>query len=203
MDENTIKGLEVGSRLHDEWRRPRKLEDGKYEPRWKVTNDVTYELVPGKGRISDDGSMEVDIASLSFEELPRDWQEENLQAGLAVVPIVGKKEELSDAEMEECAKKVHDEWCSREERIITAYMNKLEQQGIDENEILKKKDEKFGWDISLMVSYDELSEEEKQKDRDQVIQALKLNKEISKGSIKIEDLSKKYEKQINELKEIS
>lgn len=31
-----------------------------------------------------------------------------------------------------------------------------------------------------MVSYDELSEEEKQKDRDQVIQALKLNKEISK-----------------------
>lgn len=54
-----------------------------------------------------------------------------------------------------------------------------------------------------MVSYDELSEEEKQKDRDQVIQALKLNKEISKGSIKIEDLSKKYEKQINELKEIS
>lgn len=179
MDENTIKGLEVGSRLHDEWRKPRKLEDGKYEPRWKVTNDVTY------------------------EELPRDWQEENLQAGLAVVPIVGKKEELSDAEMEECAKKVHDEWCSRKERIITAYMNKLEQQGIDENEILKKKDEKFGWDISLMVSYDELSEEKKQKDRDQVIQALKLNKEISKGSIKIEDLSKKYEKQINELKEIS
>lgn len=105
--------------------------------------------------------------------------------------------------MEECAKKVHDEWCSRKERIITAYMNKLEQQGIDENEILKKKDEKFGWDTSLMVSYDELSEEEKQKDRDQVIQALKLNKEISKGSIKIEDLSKKYEKQINELKEIS
>ena len=43
-----------------------------------------------------------------------------------------------------------------------------------------------------MVSYDELNEEEKQKDRDQVIQALKLNKEISKGSIKIEDLSKKY-----------
>ena len=91
MDENTIKGLEVGSRFHDEWRKPRKLEDGKYEPRWKVTNDVTYELVPGKGRISDDGSIEVDIANLSFEELPRDWQEENLQAGLAVVPIVGKK----------------------------------------------------------------------------------------------------------------
>lgn len=33
MDENTIKGLEVGSRFHDEWRKPRKLEDGKYEPR--------------------------------------------------------------------------------------------------------------------------------------------------------------------------
>lgn len=27
MDENTIKGLEVGSRLHDEWRKPRKLEE--------------------------------------------------------------------------------------------------------------------------------------------------------------------------------
>lgn len=57
MDENTIKGLEVGSRLHDEWRKPRKLEDGKYEPRWKVTNDVTYELVPGKGRISSMGNL--------------------------------------------------------------------------------------------------------------------------------------------------
>ena len=46
-----------------------------------------------------------------------------------------------------------------------------------------------------MVDYNELSEEEKQKDRNQVVEALNLNKEIARGDIKLEDLAKKYDKE--------
>ena len=97
--------------------------------------------------------------------------------------------------MEEAASKVHDEWCDRRLRVIRAYMNDLEKEGKSQEEIMKMKDEKFGWDLGLMVDYNELSEEEKQKDRNQVVEALNLNKEIARGDIKLEDLAKKYDKE--------
>ena len=195
MNENKIKGIEVGSRLHDEWRSSRKLEDGTYNPRWKVTTDESYKPIDGKSRVNENGEIEVDIANLSFNELPKDWQKENLEAGLAVVPIVGNKEELNAEEMEEAASKVHNEWCDRRLRVIRAYMNDLEKEGKSQEEIMKMKDEKFGWDLGLMVDYNELSEEEKQKDRDQVVEALNLNKEIARGDVKLEDLARKYDKE--------
>lgn len=199
MNENTIKGIEVGSRLHDEWRSSRKLEDGTYNPRWKVTKDQGYEPIEGKSQVNENGELEVDIANLSFNELPKDWQKENLEAGLAVVPIVGNKEELSTEEMEEAADKVHKAWCDRRTRVIVNYKNELDRSGKTEKEIDEIINKEYGWDLGLMVDYSELSEEEKQKDRDQVVQALKLNKEIVKGEIKLEDLAKKYDKEVKSI----
>lgn len=195
MNINKIKGIEIGSRLHDEWRETRKLEDGSYNPRWKVTEDAIYEPKDGKARFNENGNLEVDIANLSFEELPKDWQKENLEAGLAVSEFVQDKEEVNAEEMEELANKVHEAWCDRKAEDIRKYMNELDSNGISEDEILAEVDKKYAWDKKLMVSYDELNEDEKQKDRDHVIEALKLNKEISRGQIKIEDLAKKYDKE--------
>lgn len=195
MDINKIKGIEVGSRLHDEWRSHRKLEKGGYDPRWKITKDEIYEPIDGKARFNEDGELEVDIANLSFNELPKDWQKENLEAGLAVASIVGEKEEVTPEEMEEYAVKVHNAWCDRKADEMRRYMNELEQKGLSENEILSKVDEKYSWDKSLMVEYNSLSEEEKQKDRNQVNESVKLNKEIARGDIKLEDLAKKYDKE--------
>lgn len=194
MDENKLKGIEIGSRLHDEWRSHRKLENGNYEPRWKVTNDEMYEPIDGKARFNED-KLEVDIANLSFENLPKDWQKENLEAGTSVAKIIGDIEEITSEEMEEYANKVHEAWCDRRSDEIIKYKNELDSQGLSEDEKNDKIEEKFGWIKNLMVSYDGLDESEKQKDRNHVLEALKLNKEIARGDIKLEDLAKKYDKE--------
>lgn len=195
MNETKLKGIEIGSRLHDEWRSHRKLENGKYDPRWKVTNDEIYEPLDGKARFNEDGNLEVDIANLSFEQLPKDWQKENLEAGLSVASIVEDKTDVSQEEMEEYATKVHEAWCDRKSEEIRKYMNELDEKGLSDGEIMAKVDEKYDWDKKLMVAYDNLSEDEKQKDRNHVIEAIKLNKEILRGEIKLEDLAKKYDKE--------
>ncbi len=195
MNINQIKGIEIGSRLHDEWRSHRKLENGKYDPRWKATTDNIYEPRDGKSRFNEDGVLEVDIANLSFEELPKDWQKENLEAGLSVADIVGDKQDISPEEMEEYAIKVHEAWCDRKAEEMRKYMNELDAKGLSESEIMQKVEDKYGWDKSLMVDYNLLSEEEKQKDRNHVLEATKLNKEIARGEINLEDLAKKYDKE--------
>lgn len=52
----------VASILHDEWRKPRLLEDGTYDPRPKEVAGKIY-----------------DIANLSFPELPHKFQVENAE----------------------------------------------------------------------------------------------------------------------------
>ena len=195
MNDTKLKGIEIGSRLHDEWRSHRRLENGEYEPRWKATKDEMYEPIDGKARFNDSGEMEVDIANLSFEQLPKDWQKENLEAGLSVAQIVGNKEEITDEEMEEYAKKVHEAWCDRKAEEIRKYMNDLDSKGLSDSEIMAKVDDKYSLDKNLMVAYENLSEEEKQKDRNHVIEAVKINKEISRGDIKLDYLEKKYYKE--------
>ncbi len=196
MNENKIKGIELGSRLHDEWRSHRKLENGTYNPRWKVTKDNVYEPVDGKSRFNEDGELEVDIANLAFEQLPKDWQKENLEAGLSAAEIIGEKQNVSPEEMEKYAEKVHVAWCDRKAEEIRKYMNELDSKGLKEEEIMSKVDEKYGWDKGLMVDYKDLPEDEKQKDRNHINEATKLNREISKGEIKLEDLAKKYDKEV-------
>ena len=66
---------------------------------------------------------------------------------------------------------------------------------LSDSEIMAKVDDKYSWDKNLMVAYENLSEEEKQKDRNHVIEAVKINKEISRGDIKLDYLEKKYYKE--------
>lgn len=62
----------LGADLHEAWRAPRKLADGGFEPRIKKSKDEAWNLLHGTDL--------VDIANHSFEELPSNWQYENLEA---------------------------------------------------------------------------------------------------------------------------
>ncbi len=139
----------LGSLLHDDWRAPRKKEDGSFEPRIKKTKDEAWKAAHG-------GAEEVDIANTSFIELPEDWQGENrVAAGVAMNEVFSATESgrvLDDTFIEEASSTIHDKW--------------LERNGEWAPEEQKKP---FG----------ELSEEEKEKDRAQVrkaIETLEANK---------------------------
>lgn len=100
---------ELGSLLHDEWRAPRKKEDGSFEPRVKKTKDEVW--------VKDHGADEVDIANTSFAELPTDWQEENRVAAEVAMNEVFKTAEggraLDGAFVEEASAVVHEKWIER------------------------------------------------------------------------------------------
>lgn len=129
----------VASKLHEDWRKTRLNEDGSFEPRLKKTSDQKW--------INDhEGIDEVDIANTSYEDLPSDWQAENATAGEVVATelVIAKRngEEMTPEMVEMIASIVHDKWLQRNEWA------------------------KGG---ELDVPYAELPEEEKAKDRDQVM----------------------------------
>jgi len=99
----------LGSLLHDEWRAPRKKEDGTYEPRIKETKDKKW--------ITSHGTNKVDIANTSFAELPSDWQEENRVAAEVAVNLVVEADEagtiLDEAFIEKASAVVHEKWLER------------------------------------------------------------------------------------------
>lgn len=140
---------ELGSQLHDVWRESRKQEDGSYEPRIKKTTDPEW--------IAKHGTNEVDIANTAFGDLPRDYQLENEAAARVVirefhervVPYHAKDNDGNPNEFVlDVARVVHDEWLKRN-----------------------------AWaagDEKLDKPFDELDDEEKAKDINQVMLALKL-----------------------------
>ena len=140
-DKEAIKGLSeaVASVLHEDWRKTRLNEDGSYEPRLKSTNDEAWISTHG-------GSTEVDIANSTYDELPADWKAENAAAGEVVatelVLLQRNGVEVTPEVVEQVSSKVHDKWLERNT---------------------------WAKDGELDVPYDELPEEEKAKDRDQVM----------------------------------
>lgn len=166
-----LKGLEIGSCLHEDWRETRKREDGTYEPRWKKVKDSSFVYVESDTcRKNEEGAVEIDIANRSFAELSADWQHENLEAGKVVARVVGEKTELTPEEVEEMSSVIHDEWLKRNDWVF---------------------DPKYG-KPALAVPYDQLSEEEKQKDRKQLKFGLSLNQRILSGEVKKQDLKQKF-----------
>ena len=95
--------------LHDEWRAPRKQEDGSFNPRIKKTKDKEW--------IKEHGTDEVDIANTPYAELPKDWQSENKAAAEVaiseVLTAVENGRELDDAFIEEASSLIHDKWLER------------------------------------------------------------------------------------------
>ena len=90
-----VKIHKLAKMMHEEWRQGRRKEDGSFEPRPKKTKDAEW---TGKHA----GQDEIDIANTEFEELPRDWQEENLLSAKVAIEKI-----------EEALYIVHDKWLDR------------------------------------------------------------------------------------------
>ena len=134
------------SDLHEEWRRSRLKEDWTYEPRWKKSKDAEWTKAHG----TDD----VDIANTSFAELPSNRKYENLEAAKVAIELVFDKviswEEITDEMIEEMASIVHEKWLERNSWVF---------------------DKEYG-NPTLAQEYAKLPEEEKEKDRVQIRQAI-------------------------------
>ena len=107
----------------------------------------------------ENGTDEVDILNTDFADLPEDWQGENLAAATAAVDAVDSSETEDEA-----ASIVHDQWMAR---------NSWEKDSQPE----------------LFVPYDELSDEEKEKDLVHVEDAAKrLGKKFKKSTEESKDI---------------
>lgn len=162
----TALSYALGSDLHEAWRAPRKMGDGSYEPRMKKSKDEEWNKIHG--------TDEVDIANCAFEDLPSNWQYENLEAAKVVINLVFDKtmagQKLSEEDIEEMAAIVHEKWLERNEWVF---------------------DPNYG-DPSLAVPYAELSEEEKAKDRAQLEPAVRKIQDYIDGLIDINEICDKY-----------
>lgn len=149
----------MGADLHEAWRKPRKKEDGTYEPRMKKSKDEKWN--------EEHGTDEVDIANSDFANLPSNWQYENLEAARVAIEQVFDKimddEEITDEVIEEMSSEVHEAWLKRNDWVY---------------------DKDYG-DPSLTVPYTELSEDEKAKDRVQIQEAIEKVKAYQRGEIDV------------------
>lgn len=156
----------LGSDLHEAWRAPRKLEDGTYEPRIKKSKDEDWN--------AKHGTDEVDIANCSFEQLPSNWQYENLEAARVAIELVYEKtmagEELTGEDVEKMASVIHDEWLKRNDWVFNP---------------------EYG-DPKLAVPYSQLSKEEQYKDIAQLAPAQAKILAFLKGSLDIEQICAQY-----------
>lgn len=134
----------VASTFHEEWRKNRLQSDWTYKPMIEKSED--------EKRTEKHWTDTVDIANTAFEDLPNNWQYENIQAAQVAVDLVYEKilnlEKISIETIEGMSNIVHEK---RLERNWIA--------GSFENQ---------------RVSYEDLSEEEKAKDRAQILTAIKI-----------------------------
>lgn len=169
MNDTTIKNAlsyALGSDLHEAWRTPRKKEDGTYEPRIKKSKDEAWN--------TSHGTDEVDIANCSFEQLPSNWQYENLEAARVAIELVYDKtisgEEINEEEIEQMAAVIHEEWLKRNEWVFNP---------------------EYG-DPKLAVPYAQLSKEEQEKDKAQIEPACAKVQAYINGLINIEEICAQY-----------
>mgnify|MGYP001096394945 CR=1 FL=1 len=130
---------ELGSLLHDEWRAPRKQEDGTFEPRMKKTKDQDW--------IDKHGTEDIDIANSSYNELPEDWKGENkISAEVAMDQIyeaISQQKELDVSFIEDASSVIHDKWLERNKDWAPAEQNKpygeLSEEEKDKDRAIIKK----------------------------------------------------------------
>ena len=157
---------DLSSDIHEAWRNNRLKEDGTYETRIKRTKDEKWILIHG--------TNEVDIANCSFEDLPFDWQYENLETSRVAINLVYDKiingEKISLKEKEEMASIIHEEWLRRNEWVY---------------------DLKIG-NPRLAVPYEYLSNEDKEKYKVQLMPAIKKIQDYKDGLINIDDICSRF-----------
>ena len=128
----------VASIFHENRRRSKLQKDGTYESVLEKSSDENW--------TNRHWTKIVDIANTKFEDLPTNWKYENLQAAKVVVELVYEKimagKEITPEVVEEISKVVHTKWLERNWKEWS-----FENQ---------------------RVPYEQLSEEEKEKDRAQI-----------------------------------
>ena len=156
----------LGSDLHEAWRAPRKLDDGTFEPRMKKSKDEEWNKIHG--------TDEVDIANCAFEDLPSNWQYENLEAAKVAIDLAYNKtmdgEEITPEELEQMGSVIHDEWLKRNNWVF------------DPND----------GNPALAVPYEQLTPEEQDKDKVQIGAAQAKVQAYMNGMINIDDLCEQY-----------
>ena len=177
MDDKIVKdalSYALGSDLHEAWRAPRKKEDGTFEPRIKKSKDEVWN--------ASHGTDEVDIANCSFEELPSNWQYENLEAARVAIELVYDKtmasEPITSEELEQMGATIHEEWLKRNSWVY---------------------DPNYG-DPKLAVPYDQLSKEEQDKDKAQVGPAQAKVQAYMSGLIDVASICDQYGIQLSRKK---
>ena len=134
----------VASTFHEEWRKNRLQNDWTYKPMIEKSEDEAW--------TKEHWTDTVDIANTDFEDLPDNWKYENIEAAKVAVDLVYQKilnlEKITTETIEEMSNIVHEK---RLERNWIA--------GSFENQ---------------RVSYQDLSEEEKEKDRLQIKTAIEI-----------------------------
>lgn len=150
----------LGSLLHDEWREPRKKEDGSFEPRVKVL----AKTLEGKEKWFDEAKvpsnaeemLRQDIANTNFKDLDPHWQFENRVAAEvamnAVFQAVENNSALDAVFVESASNTVHEEWLKRNSWVY---------------------DPSYG-NPAQAKPYSDLSEVEKEKDRAQIRKAIEI-----------------------------
>jgi primosomal protein N' len=87
---------DLATMLHENWRKQRYDEETKsYTSRIKTTTDKKWIQ-------EHNGATDVDIANTNFEELPSDWQEENLLSAKVAIEKI-----------EDVLYLIHDNWLDR------------------------------------------------------------------------------------------
>ncbi len=106
-------------------------------------------------RMKDDGmGGQVDILNTSYAELPEKWQAENKAQAQSAISLVANNMENALTDIEGLSAQVHEQWLSRNS---------------------------WAKDGPLGVPYNELPEEEKQKDRDVITAAYDILQEMMGG----------------------
>jgi hypothetical protein len=134
----------VASIFHEEWRKNRLQDDWTYKPMIEKSEDET--------RTKEHWTQAVDLANTDFEDLPNNWKHENIEAAKVAVDLVYEKilnlEKIATETIEKMSKIVHEK--------------RLERNWI-------------AWSFeNQRVSYEDLSEEEKEKDRLQIKTAIEV-----------------------------
>ncbi|RMD77430.1 hypothetical protein D6810_00975 [Candidatus Dojkabacteria bacterium] len=141
----------LASRFHDEWRFGREIKKIGISK-----HGITIEVEP---RVKKTVDGEIDIANTPFGSLPEEWKSENLKAAEFLLKYLYSSKEVLDkitgVSVErtfilDAARAVHEDWIRRR---------------VESGETIAD---------SLSVPFEQLSQEEQQKDIDQVLLAIEL-----------------------------
>lgn len=147
LEQPSKEVVALASTFHEDWRQTRLQEDGTFEPKLKDTKDEAW-------MEAHQGEAQVDISNTVFEDLPSDWQAENLAAAKVAQDVleigINSNQDLrGERFINQAGALIHDAWLKREANAYAA-----------------------GGELD--VPFDQLTQEQKDKDISQIAAAVEL-----------------------------